>query len=227
MSPNDDFDDEEKGGFFKRFRGPLIAGAVVAALAGFVATQLSSGHGPSSRKQESFTSVSLPPLPPPPPPPPPPTEQKVEEKMIDQTPVAANEEKPDDKPPDSPPDLSTNVQGTGGPDFGLRSGGGTGTGRHMGSGSQYGWYAAQVQMRIADALRRNNQTKYAGLNLKVRIWSDATGRVERAKLAGTTGDPNLDNAIRNEVLTGLQLQEPPPRGMPMPIVLRLSARKAN
>ena len=43
-------------------------------------------------------------------------------------------------------------------------------------------------------------------------------------MAGSTGDPSLDSAIRDEVLNGLQLQ-PPPLGMPIPITLRLAARR--
>jgi hypothetical protein len=37
----------------------------------------------------------------------------------------------------------------------------------------------------------------------------------------------VDTAIENEVLNGLVLNEPPPDDMPMPINLRISARKAN
>lgn len=229
MVYNDDYDNDEEGGIFKRFRGPLIAGAVVALLAGFVAKQLSSGHNAPSRKSADLTMVSLPPAPPPPPPPPQPPEPKVD-KMVEQAPVDDTEQKPDDKPPDAAPDLSTNNTGPGGPDsFGLggRSGNSGNGNSRAGSGSKWGWYAAQVQTRIAEALRRNNRTKVAGLSLKVRIWPDASGRVERASLAGTTGDTALDDAIRNDVLTGLQLQEPPPPGMPKPIVLRINARKPN
>ncbi len=229
MVYKDDYSNDEEGGFFKRFRGPLIAGAAVAIVAGFVAKQLSSGHSAPARKQADITMVNLTPPPPPPPPPPQPPEPKVE-KMVEQTPVAQDEPKPDDKPPDAAPDMSTNNKGPGGPDgFGLggRSGnGGNGSG-HAGSGSKWGWYAAQVQTRIADALRRNSRTKYAGLSLKVRVWPDAAGRIERASLAGTTGDTALDEVIKNQVLTGLQLQDPPPHGMPTPIVLRITARKPN
>ena len=49
-----------------------------------------------------------------------------------------------------------------------------------------------------------------------------TGRVTRAVIEKTTGDSKLDEAVR-ATLTNLQLQEPPPAGMPMPIVLHLKA----
>src|SRR5260370_38727827 len=56
----------------------------------------------------------------------------------------------------------------------------------------------------------------------MRIWVDNTARVTRAQLVGATGNPSLDSAITDKVLTGLQLKEPPPSDMPMPIVLRLT-----
>ena len=56
---------------------------------------------------------------------------------------------------------------------------------------------------------------------------DASGRVTRATLSGSSGDPGIDAAIREEILTGLKFQAPPPDGMPMPIVMRLKATRPN
>jgi TonB family protein len=105
--------------------------------------------------------------------------------------------------------------------------GGRGTGKGGGGGSKYGLYSGQVQSRVVDALRNHKKTRAAALNVKVRIWLDATGRVTRATVSGTSGKPDVDAAIRDEILTGLQLQNPPPEGMPMPIVMRLSATRPN
>ena len=52
-------------------------------------------------------------------------------------------------------------------------------------------------------------------------------RVTRASLVSSTGDPAVDAAIKADVLTGLQLDAPPPEGMPLPIVMRLTARRPN
>jgi periplasmic protein TonB len=41
----------------------------------------------------------------------------------------------------------------------------------------------------------------------------------------STGDPELDAVIRNEVFGGLVLREPPPKDMPMPMVARVTARR--
>ena len=61
--------------------------------------------------------------------------------------------------------------------------------------------------------------------MKMRVWTDETGRISRVELAGSTGDASLDAALENQVLPGLQLSEGPPEGMPMPILLRLTAQR--
>jgi TonB family protein len=154
--------------------------------------------------------------------------EEEKEEMIEQEPV--EDEAPPDEPADTPPDLpSTGISGPGGPDgFGLRAGSGSsrgGTGGSGGQRSRWGWYASQVQSKIGEAMRSHRKVKNASLRVEVRIWPNATGRITRAQLAGSTGDPALDAALRDEVLTGLQLSQPPPEGMPSPIVLRLSARR--
>lgn len=157
--------------------------------------------------------------------------------MIEQVPIEAEEKPPEaPKPKDEPPPaaLGTNIKGPGGSDaFGLGSagnGGGIGLGQGGGGGrqgSKWGWYAGQVQSKVAEALRQNRLTRNASLRVEVRVWADMTGRITRAQLSGSTGDANLDRTLQNEVLAGLRLAEPPPEGMPMPIVLRLSARRPN
>ena len=182
---------------------------------------------------ENVVTITLPPPPPPPlpkvEPPPPKEETPKEEEMVEQEPVPDNEPPPE-AAPEAPPsdDLSTGIAGNG-PDMGLSRGGSGGNGKiggtGKGGGSRFGWYAAKVQTTIADALRRNSATRSATLSLQVRVWADATGRITRASLVGSSGNPAVDAAIRNQILTGLQLPEAPPAGMPMPINLRITARK--
>jgi outer membrane biosynthesis protein TonB len=203
---------------------------VLAVVLIFAGKDLFGGGSSSSRKAPEVTMLRLPPLPPPPPPPPPPKviEQKVEQKMVEQEKVDDNQEKPDDKPPEAAPALSTNLTGGGGPDFGLAHSGGGNTlgGSRRSGGGKWGWYASKVQGRIGDALRQNPKTKTASMNITVRIWPDpVTGRVTKAKITGSTGSPEVDRALQEEILQGLQLDEPPPAGMPAPIVMRINARR--
>jgi len=92
--------------------------------------------------------------------------------------------------------------------------------------TRFGSYAAQVQSTIKEALRQNNKTRTASISgVVIRVWIDKTARISRVQLVGTTGTPSLDSTITSEVLTGLQLKEPPPSDMPMPIMLRVSERR--
>jgi protein TonB len=215
----DDQPEQPQQSFFKRFRIAILVTAVVIAGIIVVAKLASSG---GSSKRDTLTLVSIAPPPPPPvmtpPSPPPQEEQKIEEPMI-------KEEQPKEAPPKDEPPLGTGIKGPGSDGFGLGSN--PGNGRIGGDGSKWGWYASQVQSRIQQALQQNRKTRTASMNLNVRVWADPNGRISRAQLAGSTGDVSLDNALRDEVLTGLQLAEPPPAGMPAPITLHVTARRPH
>jgi hypothetical protein len=215
---------DDDDGFIGRHRSKLVIGVIVLLGVG-AALFLKSGKPTTTTKTAEVKMVSLPP------PPPPKVQQppKPDEKMM-------KEEAPVDKPPDAPkpaaaPEtLGTNLKSDSGEGLaglgGSGNGGGTFGGLGGGGGSKFGRYASQVQKSVADALRKNNKTKTANMTVQVRIWADsATGRVTRAKLDQSTGDPSLDDAVQNQVLTGLQLQSPPPPDMHMPIVMRLTARR--
>jgi len=234
--------EEEEPGVFQQYR-VIIGGSLIATIA--IAVWFGQKHFAQTsrpRQEQHLILVNLPPPPPPPPPrpptqsPPPPAES--EQKMIEQVPVNAMESKPDETSKDEPPAnespaLGTSIQGSGPPDgFGLHGGnsffgGGTGKTISRAVSSRWGWYASQVQSSISQALQSNSNTRTADFHVDVQIWCDRTGRITRAYLAGSTGSVALDKAITNEVLADLILQEPPPDGMPMPIVLRLTARNSQ
>ena len=151
----------------------------------------------------------------------------MKQEMMTQDHVDKDEQKPDEQPKAEP--VSTGIKGNGPDSFGLAGSGGGGTlggsGHH---GSKFGWYAAQVITQVEDALRANPKIRAAKLRIIVRIWPDPmTGRVTRVELSGSTGDPALENAIKNEVMTGLQLREAPPKDMPLPIVMRITAQRPS
>lgn len=230
-------DDDDDDGRFKRHRWllPLIVILAIGGI-GYAASHYKGGPSAPARPVERMMTITLPPPPPPPPPPtpkvePPPEEKKQE--MIAQEEVKPDEIKaPEPKPSDDPPPIGTNNVGNG-PDDGFGLGaykggnGGNGNGGGKGNGSKWGWYAGKVQNAIGDALRRNSRTRNAALTVQVKVWADASGRITRAQLAGSTGDAGLDSILSSEVLRNLQLPEAPPQDMPMPINLRITARKSN
>ncbi len=63
--------------------------------------------------------------------------------------------------------------------------------------------------------------------IEIRLWADGSGRVNRVVVTPSTGDAELDAAIRNEVLGSLMLREPPPKDMPMPMVTRVTASRPS
>ena len=201
--------------------------AVLALLFGGVGYWLFSGEdGPPPRQIRELTIVNI--VPPPPPPPPP------EQKMVEQPKMAEQEfkeEKPIEKPLEKPtdePDNNTYLPpdpgtldapiATGGV-LAKGSGGGGGGG---GGGSRWGWYASIVQTQIEAAMKANRKTRYAVMKSEIRVWADGMGRINRVTLSPSTGDAELDAIIRNEVIGGLTLREPPPKGMPMPVVTRVT-----
>jgi len=220
------FDDEaeaEPESFFKRFRIAIIAtGLLLIGIVG-LAKMVSSGGG--SSKRDTITLISVAPPPPPvmtpPPPPPQQEEQKMDQPMI-------KEDAPKEAPPKDEPPLGTGIKGDGPDAYGLSDKAGNGRiGGNNGDGSKWGWYASQVQSRIQQAIQQNRRTRTASMSVKIRVWPDTTGRISRVQLADSTGDPSLDTTLRDEVLTGLQLQEPPPAGMPAPITLRVTAHRPH
>jgi len=227
--------DDDEPGFFRRNLVMIILGGIVLAGGGYFAMNRTPSKAAPKRKMD--VDVFVTPMPviqpemkkPEPQPKPVEPEEKKDDKMIVQEEVKTTEEKPQDKLVDKPADepLGTAIGGGDGSGLGIGEGNGTVPGligKGPNGGSEWGWYAGQVQNRLADALRRHAVTKGASFSNTVKIWSDSTGRITLVKLANSTGDPKVDTVIENEVFKGLVLNEPPPVNMPMPINLRLTAR---
>ena len=216
------YDDDRT--FMERY-GLAVAFGVIALFVGGIAlgVYLYAGKIPPPKKpQEIMVHITPLPLPPPPPPPPPPKITPPEQKMVELKPQDKTppKEAKNDKPPGPPgpkasgPPSDDGIGGAGG-NGGDAIGGG-------GGGTIFGFYASQVGEQIKAALQRNDKTNKASFrNIKTRISVDRTGRIARATLKFSTGDLALDEAIK-QVLTNLQLREPPPAGMPPAITLELS-----
>jgi periplasmic protein TonB len=217
-----------------------VGAAALGAIALGVFLLLFRDTTPPPRQVRELTVINI--VPPPPPPPPPlPQEKMIEQpKMV--TPEIKQPDKPDDKPlekpkvdnakdepPPGPLALDAKAEGPGDA-FGLagKPGGqgllGSGGG---GGGSLWGWYGNTVQKAIERAFDANAKTRFAVMDILVRIWIDRNAHVTRVLLAGSSGDPEVDAALRNSVLPSISLSEPPPSDMPMPIVIKMIARRAS
>ncbi len=219
-------DVEEEKSAFQKFRLPVIAGIVLVVGIGFVAKSLSGKSSAPPPKQEMMVvqTIAQPTPPPPAPTPsPPPMEEKKQEMIV--------EEKVEEAVPDPTPQVETALKGAGNSGMVLKSGNGSGifTNRNTVNADalRRSAYAGQVKSRIQQALESNPRTRKAGMKIEIHVWPDATGRIARAKLANSTGDAALDDLIRDQILTGLQISQPPPEGMPVPIRMMISARRPN
>jgi hypothetical protein len=244
-SLDDDLAPASGGARLGRRVGAFAIGvAAIALIVMGIRWFLSGDELPALKKVHEITLLKITPPPPPLPPPP----KAPEEKMIEQTPVRqeAPEEKPVEKPIDKPKDrpkaddkkadepppgpLALDAKGVGpGDSFNLagKPGGRGLLGGGGGGGSRWGWYASMVQQQIEAALRANAKTRSAVLRVQVRLWADSSGRISRIQLMSSTGNLEIDAVIRNEVLSGITLREPPPKDMPMPMVARISVRRPS
>jgi outer membrane biosynthesis protein TonB len=225
-----EFDDDTVG-FFKRYRAAIGLGSVAAVIAAAtVILLLRDGDTKPTRKVQEVMQVKVLPLPPPPPPPPP--QKMPEQKMVEQEPEMKPMEMPKELPKDVEPPgpLGLDAKGDGpGDAFGLvgNQGGSSllGGGGGGGGGSRWAKYVGMVQSQIEKALRENEKTRNARLQIEVLVWPDAAGRVSRVQLLKTSGNAEIDAVLRDEVLTGIRFSEPPPKDMPVPIVTRITARR--
>jgi len=239
---------EKASGFLRSHGLSVAAGAVLLGLLGTGVRWIASNReGPPPRKVMQYTMVNVQPQPQPraPPPPPPQTPPKVEDEPQTERVQLKSTDIP---PPNSPPPprggpaagpLALAAEGTGPGDAfnlvgnpggrGLLSGGGLGDGSGgtgLGGGSEaarYAWYYTNMADGIAEYLRRHKAFISASTRVEVRVWADPSGRITRLELVRATGDRKLDEAIQSAV--GIPTNQPLPPDIPLPTVLRITARR--
>jgi protein TonB len=214
-------------------RLPLIVGVVlslVVATAVYLMKDLFQ-KGPQTKRVVQQISVVQPPPPPPPPPEQKPPEPEVKEEKIEEPEPEKEPEPAPEQAEEAPPgeQLGVDGEGSAGSDaFGLaaRKGGRSLLGGTP--GSVILWYGGQIK-RVLDselhALLEDTHAKKASYAVMLDIWITPDGRLERAELAGASGKPEVDQAIRAALpKLRLALQKPPPGNMPQPVRVRLTSR---
>jgi hypothetical protein len=82
-------------------------------------------------------------------------------------------------------------------------------------------YANLLKGELQRYLSKNNALKRRRYAIDISIWVSPGGGVERFELIGTTGDSELDDAIKKAVKELPSFSQKPPNGMPQPIRLRV------
>lgn len=196
-----------------RQSGAVVAPVALLALLAWLFWP--SGELPQSRERVVTTIDMVQP-----PPPEPEDEIMEEEEEIvepeEAPPSEAPNEQPSETPQDSPAEPASNQLAgldrpadAGSDNFRLAAGGGGGLfGRGTGGGG--GEWGSYLAGHIRRALMRDPRTRAARGSVRVTVVISEARRFTQAALRGTTGDPDLDTAIR-EVLRDL-----PPISVPKP-----------
>ncbi len=197
-----------------RLGGATQAGAVLIPLAaiGLLAWLVWPDDEPLESRQRVVTAIDM--IQPPPPPEPELEDPIMEEEEeivepTEQPPSETPNERPSETPSDAPSDASSQqlagldrAADAGSDNFRLAAGGGGGLfGRGTGGGGGADW-GAYVEGHIRRALIRDPRTRSARGKVQVSVVISENGRFSKASLRSSTGDKDLDAAIR-EVLNNL------------------------
>lgn len=217
----------------RRKPSPITFGRILVVvgigLAVVIAWNLTNQQTVTERPNQVTTTTVI--LPPPPPPPPPEPEQ------VEQPPeptVAPPIEQPVDTPP--PPDQSSDPtpgdnaltarEGAGPSNYGLARGDGSGTriGGRPGGGDAFAAYANVALGGIRQAAQGDRELSRGRYSVQLAVTVGPDGRITNVRVIG--GGDERRNARLREVLTGLQLSQRPPAGLPV-MRIELNARSGG
>ncbi len=166
------------------------------------------------------------------PPPPKPEEKLPEPEKIEQPkPEEVQMETPPtpDQPQDAGPppgeQLGLDADGGAGSDgFGLAARKG---GRDIttlgGGGDRMAWFSKRISRQLEDELKRAKALQGKDYQIVAQLWFDVAGGVTRIRMEKGSGNAELDEALRREMLS-VTLRDPLPEDMPQPVKLRVVSR---
>ena len=197
--------------------GILVVVLLVALAIAYVVQNLMNGK---TNTKKMVTTIKLMPDTPPPPPPPPPKEPPKEQPKE----IKIEQPKPQEAP--QPPSEVLKMEGAAGDgDSPFESGKVTNDykGVTIGNTSRFKSYLGGLQKSIRDELSRNERLRKGEYKAVVSIWIDRNGDIERFELLGSSGEPDVDAAMK-KVLSSIKHFVEPPSDMAQPIKLRISSR---
>lgn len=213
----------------RRWLGPAI-GAIAVALLGVLIWHFAGSTVGVRREAPRIATIT--PLPPPPPPPKekPPEPKKVEE---DIKPVDKPQDVPQ-KPVDAPKpsndvarNVTMNADAQAGSDaFNIGAGGGGGmVGSGGGTGSGTGSYDQYLGYAIQQAVQRDGRVNRLAFDVRADIWLDADGKLTRAELVGSSGNPDTDQALLDALRTMPHIDVAPPSSLHFPLRVAIRGKR--
>lgn len=210
-------------------RGLLVAFGVVAVL-GVGLWLLSRNIAGVNMNEPPASQVNLLPPPPPTPPPPPPPKEKPPEPD-----KAIEPPKPEAQPKAADQPKQLTIAGpaqAGGDSFGVKAGsgggstiiGGSPTGKEGGGGFADASWGRFVTSEITRVIEANNRVNHRVFAAVVDVWVDASGRLTKATIRKSSGDPKLDHDLVASVEGIGSLGEPPPASLRFPARIALEGK---
>ncbi|HSH86062.1 MAG: TonB C-terminal domain-containing protein [Methylophilus sp.] len=202
---------------------------ILAVLAGIGYGLKKMFAGGTTHKKQITTVKLLPDTPPPPPPPPP--KEPPKETPKEQPKEAPKEPQP--KPAETPPAETLKMEGAAGDGPSPFQSGAVnneykgGAVATIGSdgGVKYRWYAGLVKSQIERAIERDKKLTQGQYKIVVSVWLKPNGQFERLSVEQSDTTPEIEQGIREALNDLPAMQESPPENMPMPIRMRISAKK--
>jgi protein TonB len=200
-----------------RRRLPLLLGGtflliVVVGVVILIKNFMENPDKPNTRRVQQISIIK----PAEPPPPPPPEEKPPEVKEE----VKLDEPPPPQQAEAAPPGNGMATSPDGDSSFG--PGGGNGDVK-LPDSSLYRQYLSGLQKTIRDELSRNGILRKGEYKAVVALWIAKNGSVEKFELLSSSGEPEVDAAMK-KVLSLIKHFEEPRAEMPQPIKLRISSR---
>jgi TonB family protein len=209
--------------------GAFVAVILLISVYGVVKLVMTDDSENRKKRAQMVTLLRVPPPPPPKVEKPPEPEMKKKEEVIQPEKKQAADESKDDKPAGK--NLGVDAEGgAGGDAFGLV--GNKGGRSLLGGGSgelmrQYAGYLKVVQeelrKRVQQIMEQNGGIPKGKLQTTVKIQLDSRGAVVDFKILASSGEPKMDQAVK-DALGASSISQPPPEGMPRRMSIRISSQ---
>lgn len=206
-----------------RSRLPMIGGllfmavftaAVIWVVMGFI-------NNPGKPERSKIQTISLVK----PPPPKPPEEKPPEPEKIEQPKEEIKIDQPQPPQAEAPPPPAGGIPDgpAGGMETDLAAGSGIGIGGGTAGNDRRSWYSRMISRQLEDDLKRAKRLQGKDYRIVAKIWFNPAGAVSRVQIDTSTGDSELDEMLRQEILQ-ISLRDPLPNDIPQPVRLRVVSR---
>lgn len=206
----------------------LVAVGIVVAI-GYGLKGLLSGGAP---QKKGPTTIKL--LPDTPPPPPPPPKEPPKEQPKEQPKQMKQEEQPKPVEQPAPPSEVMKMDGPAGDGPSpFAAGPVTNENRVADTGpvisskkslAAFAWYTSKIKSRIEEAIAEKKELADSQYKIIVFVWIASDGKIDRAELQGSSGDPQVDKNLTSALTQLKPLGEAPPGDMPLPVKLRITSK---